>query len=549
MKSQKTMKGRLIILSVLFLLVTVGLVAREKTEMIGKFKWYTEQNSLEEIKAQAKKENKPILAVFSATWCGPCQHVKKTVFKTDEFKKISDKALLLYIEQTTKEGAAYNKKYNIKAFPTFKIISNDGVMLDTGNPTRTVDGFAEWIDDVKKGNNFYELSRKLKKNPKDREALVRITGKMGYGETEKKIEFLKQAIDLNPDLKDPVSQEAYEKLAGMLANRIPYMEGKEQSEYLEANRKDFTKVVDSYYPDGFKYNLKGINGLATIMEWFVKDKNYNRAIAIFDDYYKQKSGKIDFGEDIVLLTSAVPAYLGAGQVDTAREWVDKTVKYAKETDGVNKDKGFVYYYSGMLRNMVDHFGNSGDLKTAQGYAALAYSETDRLGEKRLSEYMVVDYAKKYGLSTKLALELLEKRIKDSKGYSYASAVVNKAHVLHKIKKKDEARQELMNLYKNEDFFKTLTKKELPRVLNSIAWAMVEMKMVDQHALEIAKKAVAAEDSDQFMDTLACVYAELGKYKEAVDVETKAAEKTDPGPDKEQYLSKIAEWKAKLKETN
>ena len=140
-----------VILLGLILLMAFSLTARDKQEKIGDYSWYTEQNTLEEIIQAAKKAGKPILAVFSATWCGPCQHVKKTVFKTAEFKKVAQEAVLLYIEETTKEGKAYNKKYKIRGWPTFKIFSKEGIMLDTGNPKRTVDGFVDWIKDVKGG--------------------------------------------------------------------------------------------------------------------------------------------------------------------------------------------------------------------------------------------------------------------------------------------------------------------------------------------------------------------------------------------------------------
>lgn len=117
------MKKLLLVLFGLMIFSAAGFAQRGKTEAIGKFSWYTEQNNWEKILQIAQKANKPILAVFSATWCGPCQQLKTSLLKSDEFKKVADEVVLLYIEQTTKEGAAYNSKYKVIGFPSFRIFS------------------------------------------------------------------------------------------------------------------------------------------------------------------------------------------------------------------------------------------------------------------------------------------------------------------------------------------------------------------------------------------------------------------------------------------
>ncbi|MCP5103638.1 MAG: thioredoxin family protein [bacterium] len=181
---------------------------RGKTMQIGKMSWYTEHNTFDDIVKIAKKENKPILAVFSATWCKPCQHVKKYVLAKDEFKKVADKMVLLYIEQTDPKAAAYINKFKVMSYPTFTFFTKEGKELETGHPERTVDGFLKWIDDINSGNSFYELSEKLKEEPGNRKIMMKLAGKMGWQQRDEVVKLARKVIELNPDFNDPISKKA-----------------------------------------------------------------------------------------------------------------------------------------------------------------------------------------------------------------------------------------------------------------------------------------------------------------------------------------------------
>ncbi|MFC1852823.1 thioredoxin family protein, partial [candidate division CSSED10-310 bacterium] len=101
-------------------------LASEKTKKIGNHDWLTEQNSFESIISKAQKEKKMFLMVFSATWCGPCQYVKKEIFAAESFKEVASRVILVYIEQTDPLGKKYVEKFKIRAFPTFKLFASDG---------------------------------------------------------------------------------------------------------------------------------------------------------------------------------------------------------------------------------------------------------------------------------------------------------------------------------------------------------------------------------------------------------------------------------------
>lgn len=77
------------------------------------------QTNFDDTKAQALKENKNILLVFSGSdWCAPCIRLDNVVWKSEVFKNESDKNWVIYkadfpkkkTNQLTAEQAENNKK-------------------------------------------------------------------------------------------------------------------------------------------------------------------------------------------------------------------------------------------------------------------------------------------------------------------------------------------------------------------------------------------------------------------------------------------------------
>ena len=73
--------------------------------------------------------------------------------------------------------------------------------------------------------------------------------------------------------------------------------------------------------------------------------------------------------------------------------------------------------------------------------------------------------------------------------------------------------------------------------------MVEAEIVNDKSLEMAKKAVSLKDSYLYLDTLTCVYAQLGKsrFKKAIEIETKAIKKASNEGEKDEFKKKISKW--------
>ena len=101
------------------------------------------KNNLEEAKKEAIAQNKKILLVFSGSdWCAPCIKLDKNVWKSDAFKKESEKSWILIkadfpkkkadllspelTENNGKLAEKYNKEGN---FPLVVLLDKTGKVL------------------------------------------------------------------------------------------------------------------------------------------------------------------------------------------------------------------------------------------------------------------------------------------------------------------------------------------------------------------------------------------------------------------------------------
>ncbi|KQC29243.1 thioredoxin family protein [Flagellimonas eckloniae] len=122
-------------LSIIFVLFTYVETSSTDNEIV----WHTD---FEDAKTVAKKEKKNILIYFTGSdWCSPCKKLKTDLFDTNDFKQISKKFTLLYVDiprnhdLISGDQMAHNKKllsqFNKKGvFPLFKIVKSSEKIVD-----------------------------------------------------------------------------------------------------------------------------------------------------------------------------------------------------------------------------------------------------------------------------------------------------------------------------------------------------------------------------------------------------------------------------------
>ncbi|MCK5269719.1 MAG: thioredoxin family protein [Sedimentisphaerales bacterium] len=88
---------------------------------------------------QAKKQNKPVLIAFHASWCPPCKEMKRVTYHDREVIQAADNFIRIMID-VDKRGDVV-KKYKIGPIPAYVILDSNGTVTDTFDSYRPPDKF------------------------------------------------------------------------------------------------------------------------------------------------------------------------------------------------------------------------------------------------------------------------------------------------------------------------------------------------------------------------------------------------------------------------
>ncbi len=96
----------------------------------------------------AEKEKKPVILVFSASWCPPCQKMKKDVYPSAEVAGFHDKFIWAYLDTDKKANSKPAGKYGVSGIPHIEIQSPDGKQLKKVVGGRSPADFAKILQEA-----------------------------------------------------------------------------------------------------------------------------------------------------------------------------------------------------------------------------------------------------------------------------------------------------------------------------------------------------------------------------------------------------------------
>jgi thioredoxin-related protein len=79
-----------------------------------------------EVLKAAKQNGKPIILVFSASWCGPCQSMKKDVYPSSVVQPLQDKFNWAYLDIDDESNSKLAEGFKVETIPNIFFLDATG---------------------------------------------------------------------------------------------------------------------------------------------------------------------------------------------------------------------------------------------------------------------------------------------------------------------------------------------------------------------------------------------------------------------------------------
>lgn len=127
------------------------------------------EGTFEQALELAKQEGKLIFVDAYASWCGPCKRMKTTVFPERKAGEFYNKHFVnMAIDMEKQMGLELNKKFNVRAYPTFLFIDSDGKIIFREVGGKTLDLFIQMgTEALKKDDKTADYEKQYKEGSRD----------------------------------------------------------------------------------------------------------------------------------------------------------------------------------------------------------------------------------------------------------------------------------------------------------------------------------------------------------------------------------------------
>lgn len=100
---------------------------------------------LEQAKAAARQQNKPVFAYFTASWCGPCQRMAKTTWTSADVARALEGYVPVKLD--IDDHGALAQQYGVNGVPTMMVLDANGQMHRATVGGRSPEQMIAWLKD------------------------------------------------------------------------------------------------------------------------------------------------------------------------------------------------------------------------------------------------------------------------------------------------------------------------------------------------------------------------------------------------------------------
>ena len=233
-----------------------------------------DESGLEAVIQRSKTEKKPIFYMAYADWCPHCKNIKATTLKDAEVIAFMNSNYVFAGLNFEKPGSeVFKTKYNIKTFPTFLVLDENGLEL------------ARFTGELKKDKFLSEV--KLALNPKQQLPFLKAAYEKDKTNDVNLMRYL-VALKKGNERKElnPIAHEYFEKLTDeklvsevnwkIFTNGITDIESREY-QFVITNQQAFAAITSQK-----RVNDKFKNSVIELLKPIVKTNN-------IDTYKKQRA--------------------------------------------------------------------------------------------------------------------------------------------------------------------------------------------------------------------------------------------------------------------
>ena len=234
-----------------------------------------DETGLESVVQRSKVEKKPVFYMIYANWCVYCNNIKKNVLKDPEVINFMNANYVFAGLDFEKPGSEdFKTKYNVKTFPTFLVLDENGVEL------------ARFTGELKKEKFIAEA--KIALNPKQQLPYLKAEYEKDKTNGVNLMRYLvalkkgNERKELNPIAHDYFEKVADDKMVSevnwkIFTNGVTDIESREYK-FVIVNQQAFAAITSTK-----RVNDKFVNTVVELLKPIVKTSdtaNYNKQRAI-----------------------------------------------------------------------------------------------------------------------------------------------------------------------------------------------------------------------------------------------------------------------------
>ena len=203
-----------VVLAMLMAWVTTGAMAQEAGLK------FIDDKPLYEVIQMAKQQGKLVFIDCYTTWCGPCKIMANNEFvKKEAADYFNEKFVCAKYDMEKGDGPDMASKYQVRAYPTFLILNDEGEMVHRVVGASSLPDFIKKVDEGLQGKTLADYRRE-------------------FAAGERSEAFLREYIEVLTDkyLEDEAMKVSHQLIDGKSAETIVY------------DRELFTSFVTHYKP-------------------------------------------------------------------------------------------------------------------------------------------------------------------------------------------------------------------------------------------------------------------------------------------------------------